>query len=205
MGRPISPWPGPSSSVSSVSSRILRERHETALDRLLAELENRLLRLAQGLLRVETAVQAVARDVAADVDQPAPYRALLDDLDVRLEAPEVGQVDVEASHVADAPGILELVPVLELRLQRAQVDRRVVLLQLEHRRVETAMAVGEEVVGLQATGDGRQQTGIEQDGGEHGALGLFTVRQRLRRLEQIEHEAKPTRSGRRPSRSAGSV
>ncbi len=70
------------------------ERHETALHRLLAEPlaepEDRLLGVAQRLARVDAAVQAVAHDLAGRLDQPPPDRPLLDDLDVVVDAPDVG-------------------------------------------------------------------------------------------------------------------
>ena len=81
------------------------------------------LGVVERLLGVDPAVEAVAGDVAADVDQPPPDRALLDDLDVVLEAAEVGEVDVEAREVGEAAGALERRLLLELRLHGAQVDR----------------------------------------------------------------------------------
>ncbi len=114
----------------------LRQRHEAAPDRLLAERHHRLLGARQRVRRVEAAVEAVARDLAADVDQPAPDRALLDDLDVVLEAAEIGQVGVEAGEVGESAGALDRSLLLEPRLQRPQVDRGVLVLQLEHRGVD---------------------------------------------------------------------
>ena len=100
------------------------ERHEAPPDRLLAERHDRRLGVVERLLRVDAAVEAVAGDIAADVDQPPPDRALLDDLDVVLEAPEVRQIDVEAGEVGEPAGALERRLLLELRLHGAQVDRR---------------------------------------------------------------------------------
>ncbi len=104
VGTPTSPLPGLSSSISSVSGEDARERHEAAPDRLLAEREHRLLGAAERGRRVDAAVEAVGGDPPAGVDQPAADRALLDDLDVGLEAAEVGQVDVEAGQVGEAAG-----------------------------------------------------------------------------------------------------
>ena len=131
-GMPVSAVPGRSSSIARVSSRIRAERHEAAPDRLLAQRQDRLLgRPARTARRARR--RGSRGDVAADVDQPPAHRALLDDLDVGVEPAEVGQVDVEAGEVGEAADRLERALLLELRLQRAQVDRRPGLLQLEHR------------------------------------------------------------------------
>ena len=87
---------------------------------------------------VEPAVQAVAVISAAGLDQPPAQRALLDDLDVGVDPAEVGQVDVEGGEVGEAAHRLERLPLLELRLQRAQVDLDLASWQVEHRLVERA-------------------------------------------------------------------
>ncbi len=172
------------------------ERHEAAANRLLAERHDGRLGAIQRPLGVDAAIQAVAGDVATDIDQPPPDGALLDDLDVVLEATEIRQVDVQAGEVRQAAGTLEGGLLLEFRLHGAQVDRDLVLLQLEHDAVDQPVALGVEVLRLEPPGDRGQQTRIEQHRRQHGALRFLALRHRFLGLEELEHEGTyPSRIG----------
>ena len=156
----------------------LAERHETALDRFLSEAQDGLLGAAQGLLGDQASVQAVAGDVAAGLNQPASHRAFFDDLDVAFEAAEIGKGQVEAGEIGHATDDVELVLLLERRLQRAQIDLRVGLLDLEHRAVDGAVALRVEILGRQSRREHGKTTGVEENPGQHCALGLLAVRKR---------------------------
>jgi hypothetical protein len=162
------------------------ERHEAAGDGLLPEGEDRLLGAAERLAGLEAAVEGGAGDVAARLDEPSPERPLLDDLDVGLDAPEVGQVDVEAREVGEAADAVEQALLLEPRLQRAQVDGRRHRLQVEHRAVDPLVPLEVEIAVDEPGGDGRQHLRLEQDAGEHRALRLFAVGKGSRGLERLE-------------------
>ena len=120
---------------------------ETLLDGVLPQTQDRLLGPAQGLLRHQTAVEAIAGDGAARLDQAPADRALLDDLDVVLEPTEIRQLQVETRQIGHAADRVESVLLLESRLDRPQVDFGVGLLHLEHRAVDGAIALGVEVLG----------------------------------------------------------
>ncbi len=138
-------------------------------------------------LRVEPAVEAVPGDVATDLDQAPPHRPLLDDLDVGLDPSEIGQIDVEGREVGEPAGLLQLRRLLQRRLQGADVGRDLLLLQVEHRLIDEPVALVVEVVDRQAGGNRRQQPRVEQRRGEHGALGLFALRQRRLGGEALDH------------------
>ncbi len=166
------------------------ETHEAALDRLLAQAQDRLLGPAQRLLRDQPAVETVAGDGAAGLDQPPADRALLDDLDVGVEPPQIGQVDVERRRDRRAPPT----PSRCLRLSSCacSVRRSTSVpgcLQVEHRLVDHAVALGVEILRRQPRRDRRDQARIEQHAGEHRTLGLLAVRDVLGRLQRFDHDA----------------
>ncbi len=163
------------------------ERHEAAGDGFLAETEDRLLGLAERLVGLEAAVERRAGDVAAGLDEPAAQRALLDDLDVGVDAAEVGQVDVEAGEVGEAADGVDLRLLLQPRLERAQVDVGARRLQVEHGAVDALVALEVEVALDEPGGDGGEHLRLEQDAGEHRPLGLLAVRQRARGLQGVEN------------------
>ena len=98
------------------------QQGEAALDRLLAEAEDRLLGAPEGGLGVEPAVQAVADDLARRLDEAPADGALLDDLDVGVDAPDVREVEVQAGQVGETTDGAELVLLLQLGLESTQVD-----------------------------------------------------------------------------------
>ena len=163
------------------------ERHEPPLERLLAQGEDRLLGPSERPLRVEPAVEAVPGDVATDLDQAPSHRPLLDDLDVGLDPSEIVQIDVEGREVGEPAGLLQLRRLLQRRLQGADVGRDLLFLQVEHRPIDEPVALVVEVVDRQPGRDRRQQPRVEQRRGEHGALGLFALRQRRLGGEALDH------------------
>ena len=143
--------------------------------------------LPERLARLQPAVEAGARDLRAGLDEAPAQRALLDDLDVGVDAADVGQVDVEAREVGEAAHRVERRLLLQPRLQRAQVHRRADLLQVEHGAVDALVALEVEVGVHQPAGHLGQGPRLEQDAGEHGPLGLLAVGQRARGLQRFEN------------------
>ena len=179
--------PGRSSRSSIGAVEDATEGDEAARHRFLAEAEDRLLGLAQRLVGFEAAVERRAGDVAARLDEPAAERALFDDLDVGVDAAEVGQVDVEAGEVGEAADGVELRLLLQPSLQGAQVDLGAGTLKIDHRPVDALVALEVEVALHQARGHRRQHLRLEQDAGEHRPLGLVAVGQRPGRLQSFEN------------------
>ena len=136
------------------------------------------------------------------LDQPPADRALLDDLDVGVDAAEVGQVEVEAGEVGEAADAVELPLLLELGLQGAQVD-------LGAARPAGRASPGRGAGGARGRSPRRAAArrcvgstrGSSRTRGEHRPLRLLAVRQRLSVREGCRSSGTENSASGQPHRS----
>ena len=123
--------------------------------------------------------EAVAHDPLARPDEPPERRLLLDDPRVVLDVADVGNAVEQRRQVGGAADLLDRARAVELFLEREHVDLGGALGELDHRVVDAAVRVREEVV-------------ARQDGDDEGE----------RRADRAESRRGPSV---RPRDSAGSV
>ena len=92
---------------------------------------------------------------------------------------------VERRHAVDERGdvgwtsdLFEFACLRERFLQRNEIDRLIALAEHDHLLEDAAMRIAEEVVGADDLDCEIEGFVVDQDGAEHGALGLEVVRQR---------------------------
>ena len=109
------------------------------------------------------------------MNQPAQDGFVADDLDVVLDRRPVGHAVEQAGNIADIANRLQVLAPVELVDERDQVDRMRGLGQVHHPRVNAAMGVDGEVLGLQMLGGIVVGVIVEQDGAQDRAF-RFNVR-----------------------------
>ena len=107
--------------------------------------------------------------------------------DVRVDAADVRQVEVEAGQIGEAADGVEPALLFQLGLKRPQVDLHLLVLEVEHRLIDELMALAVEVPRPQPARDGGQHRGIQQDAAEDGPLGLLAMREGFLLGEGVDH------------------
>ena len=95
----------------------LGELDKATLDGLLSQPQDCLFSPTQSLLGFQTTIETVPGDLAASLDQSPSYRTLLDDLDVGVQSPQVGQIQIEAGQIGNSPDRVQTILLLETGLK----------------------------------------------------------------------------------------
>ena len=117
-------------------------------------------------------------DPAGSADEVAQDRLALDDPGVLRDVDGGRRLVREAREVGATADRLELVLALERLGDRDDVDRLAPLEQLERGGIDPAVRLAIEVGRAQELGDLDDRVAVDQDGTEHGLLGLETLRRK---------------------------
>ena len=117
-------------------------------------------------------------DPAGSADEVAQDRLALDDPGVLRDVDRGRRLVREAREVGPTADRLELVLALERLRDRDDVDRLAPLEQLERGGIDPAVRLAIEVGRAKELGDLDDRIAVDQDGTEHGLLGLETLRRK---------------------------
>ena len=117
-------------------------------------------------------------DPAGSADEVAQDRLALDDPGVLRDVDRGRRLVREAREVGPTADRLELVLALERLGDRDDVDRLAPLEQLERGGIDPAVRLAIEVGRAKELGDLDDRIAVDQDGTEHGLLGLETLRRK---------------------------
>ena len=160
--------------VGLVEERV--ELRKAGIDPLLADREQLRLGPIDGLLDLGGVLVADPGDPTGRADEVPEHRLALDDPRV-LDGVDRGRRLVgQARQVAATADRLELIAPLERLRDRDDVDRLTALEQLENRRVDRAVRLAVEVRRAQELRDLDDRVAVDEDGAQHGLLGLETLR-----------------------------
>ena len=161
--------------VGGVQQRL--QRREAALDALLADREELLLRPVDGLADVRRVVVADGGDPAGRADQVAQDRLALDDAAVVDGVDRGGRQVDEAGQVGRAADLLQRRRCRSSDLRDGDdVHRLAPLVQLQDGPVDGAMCLAVEVLRPQEVRDLDDRVTVDQQGAQHRLLGLDGLR-----------------------------
>ena len=156
-----------------------------AADPPLADREQLRLRPVDRLLDLRRILVADAGDLAGGADEVPQQRLALHDPRV------LGRVDGrrrrvrQRAEVGAATDRLEVTCSLQRLRDGHDVDRLAPLREVQHHRVDAAVGLAVEVLGLEEVRDLDHGVAIDEDGAEHGLLGLDGLRRKT-----VDHGAR---------------